>query len=80
MIASCTYIVHNGNSTDDITPVGQPRTNDSRDESLARRDGHINRSHPSKNKSHARQEDGSQYECLEGRDGLPRKDGGTSEM
>jgi hypothetical protein len=46
-----------------------------------RRDGCRNRSHPSKNESHTRQDDGSQYECLMKRyDDLPRNDGGTFGM
>jgi hypothetical protein len=59
-----------------------------RDESLARRDGRRNgnypnrsESHPSKNESNVRHEDGRQYECLAKRDdGLLRNDGGTSRM
>jgi hypothetical protein len=38
-----------------------------------------NKNHPSKNGSHPRQEDGSQYKCLEGRDNvLPSNDSGVS--
>jgi hypothetical protein len=55
---------HYGDGTNDAIPTG--------DKSMARKDRY-------RNESHARQEDGSQYECLEGSDdGLPRNNRGTS--
>jgi hypothetical protein len=61
--------------------TGWPRKSDARDEGLARRDGCRNGSHPSRNGSHVRQEDGSQYEYLTKREaGLPINYGGTSGM
>jgi hypothetical protein len=68
---SSTVKTHYGDGTNDAIPMG--------DEGLVRKDRCRNESHPSKTESQARQEDGSQYECLEGRDdGLPRNDEGTS--